>query len=204
MNVAGFAGSLFFCAAVRRSGKGASSWCATSSRNERSRPGKGRALLATRAQMACSSALRWRPRNGCLRIQSGQRAFGQKQEGRAARGHTAGNDPRFVPGTPEGIEAIGAFDRAACVLRNPEPIRLRPVGRQQDRRAERNELRIGGDRGEGAYEEVSASELRTTRGVYDVRTAPAGFDVQDGQDREEIAAVEALPRAGVFGWVAAE
>ena len=63
---------------------------------------------------------------------------------------------------------------------------------------------VGGDRGEGAYEEVSASELRTTRGVYDVRTAPAGFDVQDGQDREEIAAVEAMPRAGVFGWVAAE
>jgi hypothetical protein len=63
---------------------------------------------------------------------------------------------------------------------------------------------VGGDRGEGAYEEVSASELRTTRGVYDVRTAPAGFDVQDGQDRDEIAAVEALPRSGVFGWVAAE
>ena len=63
---------------------------------------------------------------------------------------------------------------------------------------------VGGDRDEGAYEAVSASELRTTRGVYDVRTAPAGFDVQDGQDREEIAAVEALPRAGVFGWAAAE
>lgn len=61
----------------------------------------------------------------------------------------------------------------------------------------------GGDRGEGAYEEVSASELRTTRSLFDVRTAPAGFDVQDGQDREEIAAVEALPRAGVFGWVPA-
>ncbi len=66
---------------------------------------------------------------------------------------------------------------------------------------------VGGDRGEGAYEEVSASELRTTRttrGVYDVRTAPADFFVQDGQDRDEIAAVEALPRSGVFGWVAAE
>ena len=62
---------------------------------------------------------------------------------------------------------------------------------------------IGADRGEGAYEEVSASELRTTRGVYDVRTAPAGFDVQDGQDCEEIDAVKALPRAGVFDWVAA-
>ena len=63
---------------------------------------------------------------------------------------------------------------------------------------------VGGDRGEGAYEEVSASEPRTTRGVYDVRMAPAGFDVQDGQDSDDIAAVEALPRAGRFGWVAAE
>jgi hypothetical protein len=63
---------------------------------------------------------------------------------------------------------------------------------------------VGGDRDEGAYEEVGTSELRTTRGVYDVRTAPAGFSVQDGQDRDEIAAVEALPRAGVFGWVSAE
>lgn len=66
------------------------------------------------------------------------------------------------------------------------------------------DVQAGGDRGEGAYEEVSASELRTTRGVYDVRTAPAGFDVQDGRDREEIAAVDALPRAGVFGFVESE
>jgi hypothetical protein len=63
---------------------------------------------------------------------------------------------------------------------------------------------VGGDRGEGAYEEVSSSELRTSRGVYDVRLAPAGFDVADGQDSEAIASVQALPRAGVFGWVSAE
>lgn len=63
---------------------------------------------------------------------------------------------------------------------------------------------VGGDRGEGAYESVSVGELNTTRGVYDVRIAPEGFDVQDGQDRDEIAAVDALPRAGLFGWVSAE
>ena len=56
----------------------------------------------------------------------------------------------------------------------------------------------------GTFESVSVGELLTTRGVYDVRTAPAHFDVADGQDRAEIAAVTALPRAGVFGWVAAE
>jgi len=54
----------------------------------------------------------------------------------------------------------------------------------------------------GIYETVSLGELRTTRGgIYDVRSAPEGFDVQDGQDRSAIDAVEALPRAGVFGWV---
>ena len=56
----------------------------------------------------------------------------------------------------------------------------------------------------GKYESVSVGEMRTTRGVYDVRTAPVGFEVQDGQDSANIAAVAALPRAGVFGWVAAE
>lgn len=63
---------------------------------------------------------------------------------------------------------------------------------------------IGGYPFDGEYQEVTASELRTSRGCYDVRIAPEGFDVQDGQDREEISAVEALPRAGVFAWVAAE
>jgi len=62
----------------------------------------------------------------------------------------------------------------------------------------------GANRGDGAYESVCESELRTTRGVYDVRTAPAGFKLhQDGQDLDAIAAVEALPRAGVFAWVSA-
>jgi hypothetical protein len=63
---------------------------------------------------------------------------------------------------------------------------------------------IGGRPYEGTYEEVSGADLRTTRGVYDVREAPAGFDVRDGQNRESIAAVEALPRAGLFCWVSAE
>ncbi len=63
---------------------------------------------------------------------------------------------------------------------------------------------IGGRPESGHYESVSVGELRTTRGVYDVRLAPAGFDVQDGQDAASIDAVQALPRAGVYGWVSAE
>ena len=62
----------------------------------------------------------------------------------------------------------------------------------------------GGMHEAGEYESVSVSELQTNRGVYDVRIAPAGFDVLDGQDQDAVAAVEALPRAGVFGWVSAE
>jgi hypothetical protein len=62
----------------------------------------------------------------------------------------------------------------------------------------------GNARHDGAYEEVCVSELRTTRCVYDVRVAPAGFDAQDGQDPDAIAAVSRLPRAGVFGWAQKE
>lgn len=49
-----------------------------------------------------------------------------------------------------------------------------------------------------AYEEGGVADLRTTAAVYDVRLAPAGFDVDDGQDPAQIAAVEALPRAAVI------
>jgi hypothetical protein len=38
---------------------------------------------------------------------------------------------------------------------------------------------------------------RTTQGGYVVYEAPAGFDVTDGQDAEQIAAVEALPRVAI-------
>jgi hypothetical protein len=61
-----------------------------------------------------------------------------------------------------------------------------------------------GERGDGQYAPVSASEIHSTRGVYDVRHAPAGFDVQNGQDADEIAIVDALPRAGLFGWEPAQ
>ena len=58
--------------------------------------------------------------------------------------------------------------------------------------------------GEGEYQEVGQGATSTTQGAYDVRIAPDGFDVQDGQDAEEIAAVELLPRAGVFAWEPAD
>ena len=59
----------------------------------------------------------------------------------------------------------------------------------------------GGRPEAGHYEPASYSDLRATRGVYDVRVAPAGFDVIGGQDPAAIDAVCALPRAGIFGWV---
>ncbi len=49
-----------------------------------------------------------------------------------------------------------------------------------------------------SYSEGSVSDLRTTRGAYDVRVAPENFNVFDGQDADEIAAVEALPREAVI------
>lgn len=58
-----------------------------------------------------------------------------------------------------------------------------------------------GDGGRYVYEAVNASELRSTRGCFDVRIAPSGFDVEDGQDLSSIADVEALPRAGIFASV---
>lgn len=60
---------------------------------------------------------------------------------------------------------------------------------------------VGGDPGEGWYQTVPAGEWNTDRGYYDVRQAPEGFDVDDGQDREQIAAVNALPRVGMFQWI---
>ena len=57
---------------------------------------------------------------------------------------------------------------------------------------------------EGEYQEVAQGELRSGRSLYDVRVAPDGFTVDNGQDADEIAAVEALPRAGLYVWVPAE
>jgi hypothetical protein len=56
----------------------------------------------------------------------------------------------------------------------------------------------GNGRHDGKYIEVDASELLTTRCLYDVRVAPAGFGVDDGQDPDQIATVDALPRVGVY------
>ena len=56
----------------------------------------------------------------------------------------------------------------------------------------------------GEYQELSQGEIRSGRSLYDVRIAPEGFDVQDGQDADAIAAVDALPRAGLYTWAAAE
>ena len=47
------------------------------------------------------------------------------------------------------------------------------------------------------YEEAPAGALYTTEGLYDVRVAPDGFDVVDGQDRAAIADVNAMPTAAL-------
>lgn len=54
------------------------------------------------------------------------------------------------------------------------------------------------DQPRGDYDQISASEIRSTAGGYAVHVAPVGFDVQDGQDREAIAAVSAMPLSGYF------
>lgn len=48
-----------------------------------------------------------------------------------------------------------------------------------------------------SYDEGLASDTRGGTDGYAVYEAPAGFDVTDGQDVEQIAAVEALPRVAV-------
>ncbi len=45
------------------------------------------------------------------------------------------------------------------------------------------------------YEDVGHSDLFINDGGYVVYLAPDGFDVDDGQDREAINAVEAMPLA---------
>lgn len=57
---------------------------------------------------------------------------------------------------------------------------------------------------QGRYESVYLGELRPGRGVFDVRIAPADFDVDNGQRTECIEAVAELPRAGLYAWVDAD
>ena len=56
----------------------------------------------------------------------------------------------------------------------------------------------GGGQTEGQYHRIMSSEINNTDGGYAVYEAPAGFDVSDGQDEAEIAAVSALPLAGYY------
>jgi hypothetical protein len=44
-----------------------------------------------------------------------------------------------------------------------------------------------GGRGEPGHYEEGAKWLHTSRGVYDVREAPAGFVAEDGKDQDSIA-----------------
>lgn len=48
------------------------------------------------------------------------------------------------------------------------------------------------------YENGSAWDIRNGADGWFVYSAPDGFDVQDGQDKNQIAAVEALPLAAVI------
>ncbi len=47
------------------------------------------------------------------------------------------------------------------------------------------------------YSEVSRADLFVNEASYHVYEAPAGFDVTDGQDAEQIASVQALPKVAI-------
>ena len=62
------------------------------------------------------------------------------------------------------------------------------------------EADIGVDRGEGAYEYAEYE----TGDIYFVHEVPDGFEVQNGQDQEEINAADLMPRVAACTWVAAD
>src|SRR3546814_16703415 len=61
------------------------------------------------------------------------------------RSHAAGDRPRLVARAPEAVEAVGALDRAAGILRDPQAVRFGAVEREKNGRAERHISGVGGD-----------------------------------------------------------
>ena len=99
----------------------------------RSSRDSGRMVAVTRAQSSASSGLSARDTGGALRHQD---------QGDSIGGHPAGDLRRLGPVAPEGVEPVCALDRAARVLRDPEAVGLWTVEREEDRRAQRNELGV--------------------------------------------------------------
>lgn len=56
----------------------------------------------------------------------------------------------------------------------------------------------------GEFQPISRGEISSTAGGYAVHLAPAGFDVQDGQDPDAITLTDALPLAGYYRRAAEE
>src|SRR5689334_19849441 len=69
----------------------------------------GEIVAVTRPQSSASSGLSDRTGRNTLRKQ---------KEGLSGRGHAAGDRRRLGSAAPEGVEAVGALDRAADILRN--------------------------------------------------------------------------------------
>src|SRR3546814_6111250 len=62
----------------------------------------------------------------------------QQDERAAPRRHAARDAARIAARAPEAVEAIGALDRTAGILRYPYAVGFRPVERKQHRRAQRH------------------------------------------------------------------
>src|SRR6185369_14537046 len=82
----------------------------------------GRTVSTTLRQSARSSAPSLR-----IAVYPFDRAARQQQPGAAVRLHAAGDPRCFLAGAPEGVEAVGAADRAAGILRDPQAVRERIV-----------------------------------------------------------------------------
>ena len=95
----------------------------------------GRIVEATRAQSADSSGLSDRT---C------RHPFGQEDIGHPVTRHAPCDLRSSAPPPQKVSNRFRPLDRAADVLRDPQTISFRPVEREIYRRAERNELGIGG------------------------------------------------------------
>lgn len=67
----------------------------------------------------------------------------------------------------------------------------------------RSDAETGGEYGR-KFDQISRSEINSSAGGYAVYEVPAGFDVTDGQNEEQIAAVEAQRLVGYFRAVSEE
>ena len=94
-------------------------------------------------------AVTLRPQLGLLRGEAAHAPplpLGSRISACALGRHAAGRPARRLARAPEGVEAVGALDRSAGILRDPQARCFGAIERQEHRRAQRHEFGIGGDR----------------------------------------------------------